>query len=112
MTWTIESTDTGYNVVRDFDDRLVVLQTASEGDARRYVERLDEELAAVSAERRKAAKKNGDTMPDGSYPITNQSQANKAWNLRNHSKTYSEQQIVSHIRSQCKKHDLKMPGGD
>lgn len=50
-----------------------------------------------------------DTMPDGSYPITTQHQADSAWKLRGRSKHYSEAQVVAHIRAMCAKHGLQMP---
>lgn len=49
------------------------------------------------------------TMPNGSYPIRNQHQADSAWNLRGHSKDYSEAQVVAHIRQRVSALGLKMP---
>ena len=49
------------------------------------------------------------TMPNGSYPIRNQHQANSAWKLRAHSKDYSEAQVVAHIRQRVAALGLKMP---
>jgi hypothetical protein len=66
-------------------------------------------LSVSSAERTKA-KEAGDAFPDGSYPITNQEQANNAWKLRNNSKNHSEASVVAHIRAMVKKHGLTMPG--
>ena len=50
-----------------------------------------------------------DTMPNGSYPIRNQHQADSAWKLRGHSKDYSAAEVVAHIRAQVAKHGLSMP---
>lgn len=64
---------------------------------------------SVSARARREAKSEGDTMPDGSYPITNQSQLESALHLAGHSKTYSKSQVMAHIRRQARKHGLSMP---
>jgi hypothetical protein len=62
----------------------------------------------IRAELDEAAAKNG-TMANGSYPINNQTQANSAWKLRNHSKDYSEAAVVAHIRRRVKALGLTMP---
>lgn len=49
-------------------------------------------------------------MANGSYPISDQHSANSAWKLRNHSKDYSEAQVVAHIRAACKSLGLHFPG--
>lgn len=67
---------------------------------------LEESVTAAS---RKSAEKSGDTMEGGKYPIRNQSEANKAWDLRNSGKA-DEASVVAHIRAQVKKHGLTMPG--
>lgn len=64
----------------------------------------------VPAAQRKKARSDGDTMPDGTYPITTQTQANNAWNLRNNSKKFGEAAIVAHIKRQVAKYKLTMPG--
>lgn len=51
-------------------------------------------------------------LPDGSYPIMNQAQAESAWKLRGRSKNHSEAEVVAHIRSRVKALGLKMPGSD
>lgn len=66
-------------------------------------------VKSVSAAVRRRAKAGGDTMPDGSYPITNQSQLDAAVHLVGHSKTYSEDQVKAHIRAQARKHGLTLP---
>jgi hypothetical protein len=72
--------------------------------------RKDDELEeSVSAASRKSAQDSGDTMADGKYPIRNQSEADKAWNLRNNGDA-DESSVVAHIRKQVKKHGLDMPG--
>lgn len=48
-------------------------------------------------------------MANGSYPISDQHSANSAWKLRNHSKEYSEAQVVAHIRAAVAKLGLTMP---
>jgi hypothetical protein len=63
---------------------------------------------AVPAFIRNKAKANGDTLPDGSYPITTQAQAQKAWDLRNNGKAAAAT-VIAHIKAQVKKHKLEMP---
>jgi hypothetical protein len=71
----------------------------------------DDELEeSVSQASRDEAVKNGDAFPDGSFPIRDQSEADKAWNLRGHDENHSEASIVAHIRKQVAKHGLTMPG--
>jgi hypothetical protein len=65
-----------------------------------------------NAKQRKAAKKSGAAMDDGSYPIYNQEDADNAWELRGRSKNHSEAAVVAHIRSRVKTLGLKMPGSD
>ena len=65
---------------------------------------------SVSQAERDKAVKNDDAFPDGSFPITTQDEADKAWDLRGHDENHSEGSIVSHIRAQVAKHGLKMPG--
>jgi hypothetical protein len=67
-------------------------------------------VKGVSADERREAKSDGDTMPDGSYPITNQSQLDSAVHLAGHSKTYSKDKVMAHIRRQARKHGLSLPG--
>lgn len=55
------------------------------------------------------AKKPEGTMKNGSYPITNQRQANSAWKLRGRSDEYSEAQVVAHIRRRVKALGLNDP---
>lgn len=70
----------------------------------------DDELEeSVSAASRKSAQQSGDTMAGGKYPIRNQAEADKAWNLRNNGDA-DEASVVAHIRKQVKKHGLTMPG--
>lgn len=49
------------------------------------------------------------TMPNGSYPVNNQTEANSAYRLRGKSKDYTEAQVVRHIRSRVKSLGLKDP---
>jgi hypothetical protein len=49
------------------------------------------------------------TMPNGSFPINNQHQANAAWGLRGHSSTYSKSEIEHHIEQRVKELGLKDP---
>jgi hypothetical protein len=49
------------------------------------------------------------TMPDGSYPINHQYQANAAWKMRGRSQTYSEGEIVHHINARIKELGLEHP---
>jgi len=51
-------------------------------------------------------------MSDGKYPIATQKDAKDAWDLRNHSTTHSEAEVVAHIRKAVKKFGLTMPGND
>lgn len=82
-------------------DRAIVAQSR---DGREDVSK------SVSQASRDDAVKNNDAFPDGSFPIRNQSEADKAWNLRGHNENHSESSIVAHIRAQVKKHGLTMPG--
>lgn len=70
----------------------------------------DQSLQDAAAEVKKGDREKGG-MSDGSYPITNQAQANSAWKLRNNSKNHSEASVVAHIRRRCKALGLKFPGG-
>jgi hypothetical protein len=70
----------------------------------------DAELQDAAAQVKKGDRDKGG-MSDGSYPITNQAQANSAWKLRGHSKNHSEAEVVAHIRRRVKALGLKMPGG-
>lgn len=58
-----------------------------------------------------AASKLKGTLPNGSYPITNQHEADSAWKLRNNSKQYTSADVINHIRSRVQTLGLKMPGG-
>jgi hypothetical protein len=49
------------------------------------------------------------TMPNGSFPINNQHQANAAWRLRGRSGTYSKVEIEHHIEQRVKELGLKHP---
>lgn len=70
----------------------------------------DDELEeSISAASRKSAQDSGDTMAGGKYPVRNQAEADKAWNLRNNGDA-DEASVVAHIRKQVKKHGLTMPG--
>lgn len=72
----------------------------------------DDELEeSVTAASRKSAEKSGDTMAGGKYPVRNQAEADKAWNLRNNGDA-DEASVVAHIRAMVKKHGLTMPGGN
>lgn len=70
----------------------------------------DDELEeSISAASRKSAEDSNDTMAGGKYPVRNQAEADKAWNLRNNGDA-DEASVVAHIRKQVKKHGLTMPG--
>lgn len=70
----------------------------------------DAAIQDAAAEVKPGDRKKGG-MSDGSYPITNQAQANSAWKLRNNSKNHSEASVVAHIRRRCAALGLKFPGG-
>ena len=74
----------------------------------------DDELRErdYSSKQRKKAAKEGAALPDGSFPIYNQEDADNAWGLRGHNENHSEATIIAHIRKRVKALGLKMPGSD
>jgi hypothetical protein len=83
-------------------------------DANETQQALDQDPTnlSVSAAERNSAKSNGDSMSDGTFPITNQKQANKAWILRGSSKKHSSAEVIAHIKKQVAKHKLTMPASN
>lgn len=88
-------------------DGTVVRECSDHAEAKRYVESLTSAL--TRSVKTPITLKVGDQEK---YPISNQSDANDAWKLRNNGKGVSEAQVVAHIRRACKALGLKFPGAD
>lgn len=110
--WAAETCSCGrpFATKDGYDAHFVALHDAEPDpveNAKNDAEILDDTAVKVTA----ADRKNGG-MSDGSYPITNQAQADSAWKLRNNSKNHSEAEVIAHIRSRVKALGLKMPGSE
>lgn len=69
---------------------------------------VTEHAKNYNADARRAAARSGAAMPDGSFPIYSQTDAQKAWDLRN-SSNHPADSVVAHIRSRVKALGLSMP---
>ncbi len=69
----------------------------------------EEKAAKWTADKRKQAEKNGDALPGGKFPITDQEDMDNAAGLLGNT-SLPRPVVVAHMKKQAKKHGLKLPG--